>query len=73
MLGSVEGPVSVNPLGPYEGSFEYLYFPPGSPQCRWASFNLGEFLWPQSRLSLLPLLIVSGGLCLWAGRLAAKQ
>ncbi|HEY2343240.1 MAG TPA: hypothetical protein VGH90_09440, partial [Chthoniobacteraceae bacterium] len=63
LLGSVEGPVSVNPVGAFEGLFNYEYFPPGSPQVRWASFNLGEFLWPQSRLSLLPLLFITGGLC----------
>jgi hypothetical protein len=62
LLGSVEGPVSVNPVGVFEGLFNYEYFPPGSPQVRWASFNLGEFLWPQSRLSLLPLLLITGGL-----------
>ena len=70
LLGSIEGPVSVNPMGPYEGLFTYQFFPPRSPQCVWASFNLGEFLWPQSRWSLLPLLLISGGLCFWAARQA---
>ncbi len=73
LLGSVEGPVSVNPLGVYEGLFTYVLFPPGSPQCRWASFNVGEFIWPQSRWSLLPLLLVSGGGSLLAIWLAAKE
>jgi len=73
LLGSVEGPVSVNPIGVYEGLFTYELFPPGSAPCRWASCNVGEFLWPQSRLSLLPLLLVSGGLCAWMIRSARNQ
>ena len=66
LLASIRGPVSVNPIGIYEGLFEYRLFPPGSPQCRWASFNIGEFLWPNSRWSLLPLFLVSGGCAAWA-------
>jgi hypothetical protein len=73
LLGSLEGPVSVNPIGVYEGLFTYGFFPPGSPQCRWASFNIGEFFWPQSRWSILPLLLVVGGLCTWMIRLAARS
>jgi len=68
LLASVEGPVSVNPIGVFEGLFTYAFFPPQSRPCRWASFNLGEFLWPQSRWSLLPLLLVSGGLSILAFR-----
>jgi hypothetical protein len=65
-LVTVTGPVSVNPVGVFEGMFEYDFFPAGSPQCRRASFNVGEFLWPDSRWSLLPLFLVSGGLAaLW--------
>ncbi len=63
LLASLRGPVSVNPLGPYEGLFEYRLFAPGSTPCHWASFNLGEFFWPDSRWSLLPLVLISGGLC----------
>ena len=33
-----------------------------SPQARWNSFNTGEFLFPDSRLSLLPLLGLLGAL-----------
>ncbi len=73
LLGSVEGPVSVNPLGVYEGLFTYNFFPPGTPQCRWASFNLGEFVAPQSRWSLLPLLLISGGLAGLALRESRRQ
>jgi hypothetical protein len=61
-LLTVRGPVSVNPVGVFEGMFEYDFFPAGSPPTRWASFNVGEFLWPDSRWSLLPLFLVSGGL-----------
>ena len=66
LLASIRGPVSVNPMGIYEGLMEYRLFPPGSPPCQWASFNVGEFLWPNSRWSLLPLFLVSGGLAAWA-------
>lgn len=72
LLGSVAGPVSVNPIGVFEGLFTYVFYPPHTTQCRWASFNLGEFLWPQSRWSLLPLLLVSGGLCVAALRKARR-
>lgn len=77
LLGSVEGPVSVNPVGVHEGLFTYSFFPPGSPQVRWASFNVGELLtpesfWAQSRWSLLPLLLLSGGLSAWAIMLAGR-
>ncbi len=72
-LGSLEGPVSVNPIGVYEGLFTYGLFPPKSPECRWASFNLGELLWAQSRWSLLPLLVISGALCAAALRLGRTK
>ncbi len=62
LLASVVGPVSVVPIGTFEGLFTYDFFPPSSVQCRWASFNIGEFIFPQSRWSLLPLLLVSGSL-----------
>jgi hypothetical protein len=60
-LGGVEGPVSANPIGIYEG-FYYRLFPAGSAEARGNSFNLGELVFPQSRLSLLPLLVLAGGL-----------
>jgi hypothetical protein len=56
----IAGPVSANPTGVYEG-FYHRVFPSGSAEARWNSFNLGEFLWPQSRLSLLPLVAVLVG------------
>ncbi|MCZ6624008.1 MAG: hypothetical protein O7B35_07230 [Deltaproteobacteria bacterium] len=54
-----EGPVSANPIGVYESPFRRVY-EPGSMQDRWNSFNLGEFLWPASLFSLLPLLCFLG-------------
>ena len=41
----------------YEAWF-FTEFPPGSLEARWNSFNIGETLFPGSRYSLLPLLIV---------------
>jgi hypothetical protein len=50
----LRGPVSVNPVGVYEGGY-YKVFPPNSRVPEWNSYNLGELLWPARRLSLLPL------------------
>jgi len=62
----IEGPVSANPIGSWE-SWYYRLFPPGSPPVRWSSFNLGEFLWPGSLASLIPLaLFLAAGLLLAA-------
>ena len=52
-------PVARNPAGVYE-PYAYEVFPPGSPPTQWNSFNLGEWLFPQSRWSLLPLLLFLG-------------
>ncbi len=60
-LGGVEGPVSANPIGIYEGYY-YRLFPAGSAEARGNSFNLGELVFPQSRLSLLPLVVLAAGL-----------
>ena len=65
LLAAIEGPVSVNPIGYYEGMLEFHHYPPHSHETRWNSFNVGEFIWPLSRWSLLPLLLVSGGLSGW--------
>jgi hypothetical protein len=62
LLATVDGPVSVNPIGIYEGLFTYGFFPPFTPPTRWASFNVGEFVFPDSRWSLLPLIVIVGGL-----------
>ena len=72
LLGSVAGPVSVNPMGVFEGLFTYAFFPPGTPPTRWASWNLGEFLFPESRWSLAPLVLLVGGLMGWPARLGRK-
>ncbi len=72
LLGSVIGPVSVNPIGIYEGLFTYAFYPPKSVQCQWASFNVGEFLWAESRWSLLPLFVICGG-CVVAMLLLARR
>jgi len=65
LLGAIEGPVSVNPIGYYEGMLDFRHYPPHSHETRWNSFNVGEFIWPLSRWSFLPLLLVTGGLSGW--------
>jgi hypothetical protein len=62
LLAAIEGPVSVNPIGVFEGLLTFAFFPPHSHECDWNSFNVGEFLFPKSRWSLLPLVLVTGGL-----------
>jgi hypothetical protein len=70
-LASYTGPVSVNPTGVCEGCY-YNLFDPGSPQARWNSFNVGEFWFPGSRWSVVPLLglvaLLGVGLAREAGR-----
>jgi hypothetical protein len=53
----IHGPVSANPMGVYESWF-YPVFHPEIVQQQWNSFNLGEFFWPGSLVSLLPLCCV---------------
>lgn len=62
ILGAIRGPVSVNPIGTYDGLLTFSYFPADSVQTYWNSFNVGELFFPESRMSLLPLLVFSGGL-----------
>jgi hypothetical protein len=64
-------PVSANQRGMYE-MWPYLCFPVGSKQAHWNSFNVGEFLFPSSRWSLSPLLVVVALLGIWAWRLASR-
>jgi hypothetical protein len=66
------GPVSANPAGIYEPE-PYRLFPPGSEPANWNSFNVGEFVLPRSRASLLPLLAIAGCLYLGAFRACASQ
>ena len=68
LLAAIHGPVSINPVGVYDGLLGFGAFDMDAPQSAWASCNLGEFLWPRSRLSLLPLLLVSGALAVFAAR-----
>jgi hypothetical protein len=70
LLSTVDGPVSVNPIGIYEGLFTYGFFPPFTAPTRWASFNVGEFVFPDSRWSLLPLLLITAALLGSAAHLA---
>jgi hypothetical protein len=70
-LPTFVGPVSVNPMGVYEG-WAYRVFPPHSHETAWNSFNAGEFLFEGSRWSLAPLLIIAGGLAVFAVRIAVQ-
>ena len=54
-IAAMSGPVSVNTLGPWDGTF-FQSFPAHSEAARWSAFNVGELLWPESRWSLAPLL-----------------
>ncbi len=63
ILATISGPVSANVIGVYEGGF-YQRFGPDAPQPAWNSFNAGELLAPHSLWSLLPLILISGGLAL---------
>jgi hypothetical protein len=73
ILGAMKGPVSVNPIGTYDGLLTFTFFPANSLQCDWNSFNVGEFLFPQRRASLLPLLLVTGGWCVMLIGAAARR
>ena len=72
LMAAIRGPVSVNPLSVYDGLLGYGAFAMDAPESAWASCNLGEFLWPQSRASLLPLLAVCGTLAFFARRAALQ-
>jgi hypothetical protein len=72
ILGAIRGPVSVNPIGAYDGLLTFTVYPAGSMETDWNSFNVGEFLFPQSAASLLPLLLVSGGLSVFLAVVALR-
>lgn len=72
-LAALRGPVSINPVGVYDGLLGYGNFAMDSPEAARASCNLGEFIFPQSQWSLLPLFVVSGGLAAWAVAIARRQ
>ena len=63
-IAQVRGPVSANTIGMYEGWF-YMQFAAGSPEANVNSFNVGELVFPGSRLSLTPLLIIEAALFAW--------
>jgi len=74
LLASIYGPVSVNPITACEGGY-YQIFEPHSEQTRWSSFNIGEFIFPESRVSLVPLLVIVGlliGAALWLLKTSAQ-
>jgi hypothetical protein len=71
-LPLVIGPVSVNRGGIYGGWSNGEFGSIGSAQLRWNSFNAGEFLFPESRWSLFPLLLVHGVLAWFAFRFARE-
>lgn len=73
ILGAIRGPVSVNPIGAYDGLLTFTIFPAGSEQTNWNSFNAGEFFFPMQRKSLLPLFIISGGLFAFLIGLARRR
>ena len=53
-IAAIDGPVSSNVLGPWDGT-SFNLFPAHSPPAEWAAFNAGELLFPRSRWSLAPL------------------
>jgi hypothetical protein len=65
-------PVSTNPGGIYAGVAGRFY-PVDSPQGRWNSFNVGEFLFPGSRLSVLPWLGLASILAFLLWRESARE
>ncbi len=68
LLAAIRGPVSVNPVAPTDGLLGWELFPLGDPRSARASFNAGELLFPQSRWSIVPLLVLAGGLLVLAAR-----
>jgi hypothetical protein len=72
LLAAIRGPVSVNPLGVYDGLLGYGIFEMDEEPSAWASFNIGEFVFPQSRWSILPLMMISGVLLTMAARNARR-
>jgi hypothetical protein len=72
LLAAFHGPVSANPVGVYEGEF-LRAFGPHDPQTAWNSFNAGELIWPQSRWSLAPVLVICSGLAAAAFQCAGRR
>lgn len=55
LFGDVLGPVSANPIGLCEGFYGQV-FPALGLETRGNSFNAGEWIFPEARMSLAPLL-----------------
>jgi hypothetical protein len=72
LLASIRGPVSVNPVAVFDGLLGFGVFPIDSEQGRKASMNAGEFLFPNSRWSVVPLLVLMVGGFVLFGRMAAQ-
>jgi hypothetical protein len=51
-------PVSANPGGVFEGT-PGRFFPLDSPEARWNSFNVGEFVFPGRRVSVIPWILIA--------------
>src|SRR6266511_2270467 len=68
LLAAIRGPVSVNPVAVFDGLLGFGVFPIDSEQGRKASMNAGEFLFPNSRWSVVPLLVVMIGGFVLIGR-----
>lgn len=73
LLSAIRGPVSVNPVAVFDGLLGFGVFAIDSQQGRAASMNAGEFLFPNSRWSVVPLLVVGIGGFLIIGRMAARE
>ncbi|MEO8350630.1 MAG: hypothetical protein ABI680_02795 [Chthoniobacteraceae bacterium] len=73
MLAAIRGPVSACMVNVFDGLLGSGVWPLGSEQTRWASFNLGELLWPESRLSVVPLLVLAGAGGCWTIGLARRR
>jgi len=73
LLAAIRGPVSVNPVAVFDGLLGFGVFPIDSEQGRKASMNAGEFLFPNSRWSVVPLLVVMIGGFVLIGRMAANH
>lgn len=55
-LAAIRGPVSVNPVGVYDGLLGFGLYSLDAEPSFWASCNAGEFLFPRSRISVVPIL-----------------
>jgi hypothetical protein len=73
LLAAIRGPVSVNPVAVFDGLLGFGVFEIDSDQGRKASMNAGEFLFPNSRWSIVPFLVVAIGGFVLIGRMASPN